>query len=93
MKCKHPPNRLFCWTAYDGTVCCGCCECGKILSGGYRKPLKWKRRYRVTLPDGYNGDTVECYRKPISIENNVAKLRVVNSYLIRYVSVSDLEKL
>ena len=31
--CKHPPNRVFAWTAYDNTLCSGCCNCGKVLSG------------------------------------------------------------
>ena len=31
--CKHPPERLYSWTAYDGVVCVGCCECGASLAG------------------------------------------------------------
>lgn len=33
MKCTHPPKRLYCWTAYDGTRCVACCDCGEILRG------------------------------------------------------------
>jgi hypothetical protein len=31
--CKHPPERLYSWTAYDGVVCVSCCECGASLAG------------------------------------------------------------
>lgn len=31
--CPHPPARLYSWTAYDGTICVGCCDCGAILAG------------------------------------------------------------
>jgi hypothetical protein len=31
--CKHPPERLHSWTAADGVVCVGCCECGALLAG------------------------------------------------------------
>lgn len=37
-ECKHPPARLYSWTAYDGTLCVGCCWCGKILQGGAHHP-------------------------------------------------------
>lgn len=33
MNCKHPPTRLYAWTAADGTFCVGCCDCGKPLQG------------------------------------------------------------
>ena len=33
-KCKHPPERLYSWSAWCGTLCIGCCECGEILKGG-----------------------------------------------------------
>lgn len=32
--CKHPSHRLYCWYAYDGVLCIGCCQCGKVLKGG-----------------------------------------------------------
>jgi len=32
-ECKHPPERLFSWFAWDGTLCIGCCDCGEILKG------------------------------------------------------------
>jgi hypothetical protein len=32
-KCKHPPNRLYAWRAYDGTLCIACCDCGIALKG------------------------------------------------------------
>lgn len=31
--CKHPPARLFAWTAHDETLCVACCDCGAILKG------------------------------------------------------------
>ena len=31
--CPHPPERLYAWVAYDGTLCVCCCDCGKILKG------------------------------------------------------------
>jgi uncharacterized membrane protein len=31
--CKHPPERLFVWVAYDGTVCAGCTACGAVVAG------------------------------------------------------------
>jgi hypothetical protein len=31
--CSHPPTRLYSWSAYDGTLCIACCECGKVLKG------------------------------------------------------------
>ena len=32
--CKHPPERLYSWTAGDSTLCVGCCVCGEVLTGG-----------------------------------------------------------
>ena len=32
--CKHPARRVYTWFAYDGTLCAGCCDCGKVLAGG-----------------------------------------------------------
>jgi len=32
--CKHPPERLFSWYAFDGTLCVCCCVCGSALKGG-----------------------------------------------------------
>ena len=34
-ECKHPPERYYCWTAWDGTLCIGCCDCGEVLRGAY----------------------------------------------------------
>ena len=34
MECKHPPERLYSWYAYDETLVVCCCECGKVLKGG-----------------------------------------------------------
>jgi hypothetical protein len=31
--CAHPPTRLYAWTAYDETLCIGCCDCGAVLQG------------------------------------------------------------
>lgn len=31
--CKHPPQRLFCWTAFDGMTVVVCCQCRTILRG------------------------------------------------------------
>ena len=32
-ECKHPPEQLYAWYAADGTLCIGCCNCGKALKG------------------------------------------------------------
>lgn len=29
--CAHPADRLFAWTAVDGTLCVCCCACGAVL--------------------------------------------------------------
>ena len=45
----------------------------------------------IKLPDGYNGNMVECYTQPIKEDANVAQLRVVGSdYLTRWVAKKDL---
>lgn len=45
----------------------------------------------ITLPDGYNGHTIECYAKPVWSDGVIAKLAVVGSaYLIKYALVKDL---
>jgi hypothetical protein len=36
------------------------------------------------LPDGYNGDFVECEVEPIEIDGDNYKLRVKNSHLVRW---------
>ena len=48
----------------------------------------------ITLPNGYNGDTVECLLNPVLDEDtSCVKLRVKNSpYLFRWVAKSDIEK-
>ena len=38
----------------------------------------------IKLPDGYNGDFVECECKPIEKDGDNYKLRVKGSYLIRW---------
>lgn len=47
----------------------------------------------ITLPDGYNGHTVECYAKPLEIgDDGLAKLRVVGStYLIKFIRADELK--
>lgn len=46
----------------------------------------------ITLPDGYNGHTCRVYTKPIEVDGNLAKLRVVGStYLFRWCQLSCLE--
>ena len=48
----------------------------------------------ITLPDGYNGHTVECDATPIAEDGNMVKLRVTgSSYLITWVRRVDWEKL
>lgn len=44
----------------------------------------------ITLPSGYNGHTVECYIKPLEVDGNMVKLRVVRSeHLIRWISIKE----
>ncbi len=46
----------------------------------------------ITLPDGYNGHTVECYRTPIETDGDLVKLRVVGSaYLFRWAYKDEIE--
>jgi hypothetical protein len=46
----------------------------------------------IALPDGYNGDTVDCYVDPIEIDGNLAKLRVVGrSYMFKWTMLEDLD--
>jgi hypothetical protein len=33
MTCKHPPKRLYTWTATDGVLVVCCCQCGSVLKG------------------------------------------------------------
>ncbi len=33
-ECPHPPERLYTWTAFDGSLCVACCDCGEVLKGG-----------------------------------------------------------
>ena len=45
----------------------------------------------ITLPDGYNGDTVQCYAKPIEEDGNMLKLRVAEpgrDYMIKWCRMS-----
>ncbi len=39
----------------------------------------------ITIPDGYNGDTVQCYLAPLDEDASSIKLRVAGSYLIKWV--------
>lgn len=32
--CQHKAERLYAWTAYDGTACIACNDCGEVLLGG-----------------------------------------------------------
>lgn len=44
----------------------------------------------ITIPHGYNGDTIDCFTVPIEIDGNLAKLRVANSsYLFMWVRLSE----
>ncbi len=36
-ECKHPPERYYCWVAYDGTLVIVCLECQTILKGAYEQ--------------------------------------------------------
>ena len=47
----------------------------------------------ITVPDGYNGHTVECEKKPIEITDTSVKLQVVNSYMIKYIDKNEWLKL
>lgn len=47
---------------------------------------------KITLPDGYNGHTVECYTTPLEVKDGIAKLQVVGStYLIKFIRVDELK--
>jgi hypothetical protein len=42
LSCKHPPERLYCWYAYDcyapnGDLCVACLDCHKVLKGTIEK--------------------------------------------------------
>ena len=39
-ECTHPPTRLYTWTAFDGTFCIACCECGAALKGAITEEEK-----------------------------------------------------
>jgi len=42
--CEHTPRRLWAWTAYDGTLCVACCDCGTSLRGAIDQgPNKGKK--------------------------------------------------
>lgn len=41
----------------------------------------------IKLPDGYNGDMVECEREPIEVQWPMLKLQVKDSYMIRWCTV------
>jgi hypothetical protein len=47
----------------------------------------------ILLPDGYNGNEIECDITPIEIDGNLVKLQVNNSYLIKWCRVSELSNL
>ena len=44
----------------------------------------------VTLPDGYNGDTVKVYSEPVETDGLLVKLQVVDSYMIRWIDKTFL---
>ena len=45
----------------------------------------------ILLPDGYNGDMVKCYTRPLEVMGNTVKLGVVGStYLFRWCYVEQL---
>jgi len=49
-------------------------------------------RSTMTLPDGFNGDTVKCFRDPIETDGDFVKLRVAGrSHMIRWANKSVLE--
>lgn len=51
----------------------------------------WQPQKTITLPDGYNGHTVECYTTPLEVKDGVAKLRVKgSSYLFALIRVDEL---
>jgi len=43
----------------------------------------------VTLPDGYNGHTVECLLDPIEQDGDMVKLQVKCSSMIKWVRISE----
>ena len=45
----------------------------------------------ITLKDGYNGHTVECECEPIEKDGDTYKLRVKNSYMIKWCSRQEWE--
>jgi len=48
----------------------------------------------ITLPDGYNGNTIDLLSKPFDCSETCVKLRVVGSnYLFRWVDVDVWRKL
>ena len=49
----------------------------------------------ITLPNGYNGDTVKCYAEPIQKDKDLLKLRCAEEgkeYMIRWVHKDDYNK-
>ena len=48
----------------------------------------------ITVPNGYNGNTLEADAKPILIDYNLAKLKIANSeYLTAWVRIADYPQL
>ena len=51
-------------------------------------------KHTITLPNGYNGDTVECECKPLEYDGGCYKLKVAGEEnYIRWVSVVDWQRL
>lgn len=47
----------------------------------------------ITLPDGYNGHTVELHAEPLSVERGMVMLAVVGrEWLIKWVSLGVYER-
>ena len=43
----------------------------------------------VFLPDGYNGELVECETEPLKYDGNLVQLRVAGSYMTRWARLQD----
>ena len=46
----------------------------------------------VTLPDGYNGDSVDCYLTPIKTDGELIQLKVKDSYLTRWTTQEEINE-
>jgi hypothetical protein len=47
--------------------------------------------YTISLPNGYNGDVVECDATPLKVDGDFVKLSVKGSHMIRWCQKSDWE--